>query len=93
MRHARRAAAQVSQRRSALPPATVVRAVAADRHMARAVGIPVGRYVILSLALAGAAVGDIAASLLARRIHRLLGGYGTIVVAGAAAATGAKAVA
>jgi branched-chain amino acid transport system permease protein len=34
-----------------------MRAVAADRHMARAVGIPVGRYVILSLALAGALAG------------------------------------
>jgi branched-chain amino acid transport system permease protein len=32
-------------------------AVAADRHMARAVGIPVGRYVTLSLALAGALAG------------------------------------
>jgi branched-chain amino acid transport system permease protein len=31
-----------------------MRAVAADRHMARAVGIPVGLYVTLSLALAGA---------------------------------------
>ncbi len=40
------------------------------------------------LLLAGAAVGDIVSSLLARRIHRLLGGYGTIVVAGAAAAAG-----
>lgn len=34
-----------------------MRAVAADRHMARAVGIPVGRYVILSFALAGALAG------------------------------------
>lgn len=34
-----------------------MRAVAADRHMARAVGIPVGRYVVLSLALAGALAG------------------------------------
>jgi branched-chain amino acid transport system permease protein len=34
-----------------------MRAVAADRHMARAVGIPVGLYVILSLALAGALAG------------------------------------
>ena len=34
-----------------------MRAVAADRHMARAVGIPVGRYVTLSLALAGALAG------------------------------------
>ncbi len=34
-----------------------MRAVAADRHMARAVGIPVGRYVMLSLALAGALAG------------------------------------
>ena len=31
-----------------------MRAVSADRHMARAVGIPVGRYVTLSLAVAGA---------------------------------------
>lgn len=34
-----------------------MRAVAADRTMARAVGIPVGRYVALSLALAGALAG------------------------------------
>lgn len=34
-----------------------MRAVSADRHMARAVGIPVGRYVVLSLALAGALAG------------------------------------
>jgi branched-chain amino acid transport system permease protein len=34
-----------------------MRAVAADRHMARAVGIPVGRYVMLSLALAGGLAG------------------------------------
>jgi branched-chain amino acid transport system permease protein len=34
-----------------------MRAVAADRHMARAVGIPVDRYVMLSLALAGALAG------------------------------------
>jgi branched-chain amino acid transport system permease protein len=34
-----------------------MRAVAWDRHMARAVGIPVGRYVTLSLALAGALAG------------------------------------
>jgi branched-chain amino acid transport system permease protein len=34
-----------------------MRAVAADRYMARAVGIPVGRYVILSLALSGALAG------------------------------------
>jgi branched-chain amino acid transport system permease protein len=34
-----------------------MRAVAADRHMARAVGIPVGRYMTLSLALAGALAG------------------------------------
>jgi branched-chain amino acid transport system permease protein len=34
-----------------------MRAVAADRHMARAVGIPVRRYVTLSLALAGALAG------------------------------------
>jgi len=34
-----------------------MRAVAADRHMARAVGIPIGRYVTLSLALAGALAG------------------------------------
>ena len=34
-----------------------MRAVANDRHMARAVGIPVRRYVILSLALAGALAG------------------------------------
>jgi branched-chain amino acid transport system permease protein len=34
-----------------------MRAVAADRHMARAVGIPVARYVVLSLALAGALAG------------------------------------
>jgi branched-chain amino acid transport system permease protein len=34
-----------------------MRAVSADRHMARAVGIPVARYVVLSLALAGALAG------------------------------------
>lgn len=34
-----------------------MRAVAADRTMARAVGIPVDRYVVLSLALAGALAG------------------------------------
>ncbi len=34
-----------------------MRAVAADRHMARAVGIPAARYVTLSLALAGALAG------------------------------------
>ena len=34
-----------------------MRAVSADRHMARAVGIPVARYVTLSLALAGALAG------------------------------------
>jgi branched-chain amino acid transport system permease protein len=34
-----------------------MRAVAADRYMARAVGIPVARYVTLSLALAGALAG------------------------------------
>lgn len=34
-----------------------MRAVAADRHMARAVGIPVALYVTLSLALAGALAG------------------------------------
>jgi branched-chain amino acid transport system permease protein len=34
-----------------------MRAVAADRAMARAVGIPVARYVLLSLALAGALAG------------------------------------
>lgn len=34
-----------------------MRAVSSDRHMARAVGIPVGRYVTLSLALAGALAG------------------------------------
>jgi branched-chain amino acid transport system permease protein len=34
-----------------------MRAVASDRHMARAVGIPVQRYVTLSLALAGALAG------------------------------------
>jgi len=34
-----------------------MRAVAADRHMARAVGIPVGAYITLSLALAGALAG------------------------------------
>jgi branched-chain amino acid transport system permease protein len=34
-----------------------MRAVAADRQMARAIGIPVGRYVTLSLALAGALAG------------------------------------
>jgi branched-chain amino acid transport system permease protein len=34
-----------------------MRAVAADRYMARAVGIPVARYVVLSLALAGALAG------------------------------------
>ncbi len=34
-----------------------MRAVASDRYMARAVGIPVGRYVVLSLGLAGALAG------------------------------------
>jgi len=34
-----------------------MRAVSSDRHMARAVGIPVSRYIILSLALAGALAG------------------------------------
>jgi branched-chain amino acid transport system permease protein len=34
-----------------------MRAVAADRYMARAVGIPVGHYIVLSLALAGALAG------------------------------------
>ena len=34
-----------------------MRAVSSDRYMARAVGIPVGRYVMLSLALAGALAG------------------------------------
>ncbi|MBI2764891.1 MAG: branched-chain amino acid ABC transporter permease [Chloroflexi bacterium] len=34
-----------------------MRAVSADRYMARAVGIPVGRYVLLSLGLAGALAG------------------------------------
>jgi branched-chain amino acid transport system permease protein len=34
-----------------------MRAVASDRHMARAVGIPVRRYVTLSLALSGALAG------------------------------------
>ncbi|OFW99205.1 MAG: hypothetical protein A3D94_02205 [Alphaproteobacteria bacterium RIFCSPHIGHO2_12_FULL_66_14] len=34
-----------------------MRAVSSDRHMARAVGIPVGRYITLSLALAGALAG------------------------------------
>ena len=34
-----------------------MRAVAADREMARALGIPVGQYVTLSLALAGALAG------------------------------------
>lgn len=34
-----------------------MRAVSADRHMARAVGIPVARYVVLSLALSGALAG------------------------------------
>jgi branched-chain amino acid transport system permease protein len=34
-----------------------MRAVAADRYMARAAGIPVARYVVLSLALAGALAG------------------------------------
>jgi branched-chain amino acid transport system permease protein len=34
-----------------------MRAVSADRYMARAVGIPVGRYILLSLALAGALAG------------------------------------
>jgi branched-chain amino acid transport system permease protein len=38
-------------------PGRRMRAVAADRHMARAVGIPVTRYVTLSLALAGALAG------------------------------------
>lgn len=40
------------------------------------------------LLLAGAAVGDIGASLLARRIHDRLGAFATIVVAGALAAMG-----
>ena len=44
-----------------------MRAVAADRYMARAVGIPVGRYVILSLALSGALAG--VAGLLLSLIH------------------------
>jgi branched-chain amino acid transport system permease protein len=35
----------------------LMRAVAADRYMARAVGIPVARYITLSLALAGALAG------------------------------------
>jgi branched-chain amino acid transport system permease protein len=54
-----------------------MRAVAADRHMARAVGIPVGRYITMSLALAGALAG-VAGFLLG---HQLLvsptqgGGY------------------
>lgn len=34
-----------------------MRAVSSDRYMARAVGIPVGRYVMLSLALSGALAG------------------------------------
>lgn len=34
-----------------------MRAVSSDRHMARAVGIPAGRYVMLSLGLAGALAG------------------------------------
>jgi len=34
-----------------------MRAVSSDRHMAHAVGIPVSRYIILSLALAGALAG------------------------------------
>ncbi len=34
-----------------------MRAVSGDRYMARAVGIPVGRYVLLSLGLAGALAG------------------------------------
>jgi branched-chain amino acid transport system permease protein len=34
-----------------------MRAVSSDRHMARAVGIPVSRYIIVSLALAGALAG------------------------------------
>jgi len=34
-----------------------MRAVSSDRHMARAVGIPVGHYIMLSLALAGALAG------------------------------------
>lgn len=34
-----------------------MRAVCADRHMARAVGIPVGRYIIFSLGLSGALAG------------------------------------
>jgi branched-chain amino acid transport system permease protein len=34
-----------------------MRAVASDRYMARAVGIPVARYVVLSLALAGGLAG------------------------------------
>jgi len=38
-------------------PAAAMRAVASDRYLARAVGIPVGRYVVLSLALAGALAG------------------------------------
>jgi len=40
-----------------------MRAVSSDSHMARAVGIPAGRYVMLSLALAGALAG-IAGALL-----------------------------
>ena len=77
-----------------------MRAVASDRYMARAVGIPVGRTVVLSLALAGALAG-IAGLLLGHQFlvspsqgggHMLkayiavaLGGWGSVPGAAAAA--------
>jgi branched-chain amino acid transport system permease protein len=77
-----------------------MRAVASDRYMARAVGIPVGRYVVLSLALAGALAG-VAGFLLGHQFlvsptqgggHMLkayiavaLGGWGSVLGAVAAA--------
>jgi len=77
-----------------------MRAVASDRYMARAVGIPVGRIVVLSLALAGALAG-IAGFLLGHQFlvspsqgsgHMLkayiavaLGGWGSVPGAVAAA--------
>jgi branched-chain amino acid transport system permease protein len=77
-----------------------MRAVASDRYMARAVGIPVGRTVVLSLALAGALAG-IAGFLLGHQFlvspgqgggHMLkayiavaLGGWGSVPGAVAAA--------
>ena len=63
-----------------------MRAVAADRTMARAVGIPVDRYVVLSLALAGALAGvagqvvptDGGGHMLRAYIAVALGGWGSV---------------